>query len=47
MFSIFAANECAGDITVHAFEPIPDIYGLMAKNLRRHISIVEGDAVAL
>eukprot|EP00946_MAST-07B_sp_MAST-7B-sp1_P001737 g1737.t1 len=46
MFSIFAANECAGDITVHAFEPIPDIYGLMAKNLRRHISDGGGRAVA-
>lgn len=37
MFSLFAASECQGDLTVHAFEPIPKIHNICKKNLDRHI----------
>ena len=46
MFSMFAAHECGGDITVHAFEPIPAIHALMSKNLERHVRGKGGRGVA-
>ena len=38
MFSVFAAEECGGDITVHAFEPIPQIHDVCRRNVARHVT---------
>lgn len=32
LFSLFAHQQCHGDLTLHAFEPIPDTFQLLQRN---------------
>lgn len=36
MFTLFAAGECERDVTIFAFEPIPDTYRILEKNVTLH-----------